>query len=44
MANQFDVVASVKLDLADCRRLFGHPLVDQCPIDLDTGDVLPVVG
>ena len=29
--------------LADYQNLFGHPLRDQCPVDPDTGELLPVV-
>lgn len=39
-ANQFD---AVELALAKYERLFGHPLVDSCPIDVETGEILPVV-
>ena len=42
-ANQYDAIAAVELALADYERMFGHPLVDTCPVDEATGEVLPVV-
>jgi transposase InsO family protein len=42
-ANQFDAIEAVELALTDYQNLFVHPLVDQCPIDPDTGEMLPVV-
>ena len=23
--------------------MFGHPMVDDCPVDVETGEILPVV-
>lgn len=42
-ANQFDAIDAVEAALADYEQLFGHPLVDECRIDPETGDRLPVV-
>jgi len=42
-ANQFDAIEVVELALADYEILFGHRLVDQCTIDPDTGELIPVV-
>jgi len=42
-ANRFDAIEAVELALADYETLFRHRLVDQCPIDPDTGELLPVV-
>ena len=42
-ANQFDAIDAVELALADYEALFGHPLVEDCTIDPETGELLPVV-
>lgn len=42
-ANKHDAVAAVEMALADHEALFGRPLRDQCPVDPDTGELLPVV-
>lgn len=42
-ANQHDAVEAIELALADYEVMFGHPLSDQCPLDVETGEVLPVV-
>ena len=42
-ANQHDAIEAVELALADCASLFGHPLVDDCVVDPETGELLPVV-
>ena len=42
-ANQFDAIHAVELALADYRATFGHPMVEGCPIDTETGQLLPVV-
>lgn len=42
-ANQFDAIDAVELALADHEQLFGHPLVEDCQIDPETGEMLPVV-
>ena len=42
-ANQFDAIDAVELALAEYQRLFGRPLVDSCPVDIETGEILPVV-
>lgn len=36
-------IYTVELALADYEELFGHPMVDDCPVDEQTGEVLPVV-
>ena len=41
--NQHDAIAAVELALTEYETMFGHPLVDTCSIDPDTGEVLPVV-
>jgi putative transposase len=42
-ANQHDAIAAIELALAEAERLAGHPLIDDCPVDPDTGELLPVV-
>lgn len=42
-ANQHDAVDAVELALAEFEALFGHPLLDDCPVDPVTGELLPVV-
>ena len=42
-ANQHDAIDAVELALAEYEELFGHPLVDECPVDPETGELLPVV-
>ena len=42
-AKQFDAIDAVELALADYERLFGHPMVDDRPVDPETGERLPVV-
>lgn len=42
-ANQHDAIAAVQAALADYEAMFGHPLRDLCPVDPDTGELLPVV-
>ena len=42
-ANQYDAIAAIELALAEYERLFGHPLVDECEVDTDTGELLPVL-
>ena len=39
-ANQFD---TIELALSDYEALFAHPMVQDCPVDVDTGELLPVV-
>jgi hypothetical protein len=41
--NQHDAIDAVELALADYEAMFGHPMVEDCPVDLDTGELLPVV-
>lgn len=42
-ANQFDAIDAIEFALAEFEAMFGHPLVDDCPVDEDTGELLPVV-
>ena len=42
-ANQHDAIDAIELALADYETLFGHPLVEDCTVDTETGEVLPVV-
>ena len=42
-ANMHDAVEAIELALAETERLLGHPLVDDCEIDPDTGEVVPVL-
>ena len=42
-ANQHDAIEAVELALADYETLFGHPLAEHCGVDVETGEVLPVV-
>ena len=42
-ANHLDAIEAVELALAEYERLFGHPLVDDCLVDVHTGELLPVV-
>ncbi len=42
-ANQHDAIDAVELALADYQSLFGHPMIDGCAIDTDTGEIIPKV-
>lgn len=42
-ANMHDAVAAVALALTEAEALIGHPLIDDCEIDEETGEVLPVL-
>ncbi|MGH3750316.1 MAG: transposase [Micromonosporaceae bacterium] len=42
-ANQHDAIAAIELALAEHEQLFARPLVDECPVDPETGELLPVV-
>jgi len=42
-ANQHDAIDAIELALADYEAMFGHPMVDDCPVDVETGELLPVV-
>src|SRR5215207_8100308 len=42
-ANQHDAIDAIELALADYEAMFGHPMVGDCPVDLQTGELLPVV-
>ena len=39
-ANQHDAIDAVELALVDYEAMFGHRLVDLCPVDEDTGELL----
>jgi putative transposase len=41
--NQHDAIAAVELALADYEAMFGHPMVADCPVHVETGELLPVV-
>ncbi len=40
-ANQHDAIDTVELAPAECAELFWHPLVDDCPVDPETGGAAP---
>lgn len=42
-ANQYDAIEAVEAALAEYEALFGHPLIDDCVIDPETGRILPKV-
>jgi len=42
-ANQFDAIDAVELALDDYEQMFGHPLREECRVDVETGEILPVV-
>ncbi len=42
-ANQHDAIDAVELALAEYDPLFGHPMVDDCEVDVETGEIKPVV-
>ncbi|MGH3327221.1 MAG: hypothetical protein ACRDPT_05375, partial [Streptomycetales bacterium] len=42
-ANQHDAIDAVELALTDYEAMFGHPMVQDCPVDTETGELLPVV-
>lgn len=42
-SNMHDAVAAVELALVEAELLIGHPLIDDCEIDAETGEVLPVL-
>ena len=42
-ANQHDAIDAIELALADFENLFDHPMVDDCPVEVQTGELLPVV-
>ena len=42
-ANQHDAIARSNSAVVDYERMFWHPLADTCPINENTGKLLPVV-
>ncbi len=42
-ANQYDAIDAVELALAGYEAMFGHPMLEDCPVDVETGELLPVV-
>jgi putative transposase len=42
-ANQFDAIDAVELALTDYEAMFGHPLREECQVDVETGEIKPVV-
>jgi transposase InsO family protein len=43
-ANQYDAIDAVELALAGYEAMFGHPMLEDCPVDVETGELLPVVA
>jgi transposase InsO family protein len=43
-ANQYDAIDAVELALAGYEAMFGHPMLEDCPVDVETGQLLPVVA
>jgi transposase InsO family protein len=41
--NQHDAIDAIELALADFETMFGHRMLQDCPVDPDTGALLPVV-
>ena len=41
--NQHDAIDAIELALADYEAMFGHPMAEDCGVDPDTGELLPVV-
>lgn len=37
-ANQFDAIDAIELALADYEAMFGHPLAEECQVDVETGE------
>ena len=42
-ANHLDAIAAVEIALTDYQAMFGHPLVDECSVDLQSREILPVL-
>ena len=42
-ANQFDAITAVEVAVTEAERLLGHPLVDLCTVDTDTGEIKPAI-
>ena len=42
-ANQHDAIDAIELALADYEAMFGHPMVDDCPINEQSGQQLTLV-
>jgi putative transposase len=42
-ANKYDAVAAVEKALTECEALLGHPLLDDAPVDPETGEILPIL-
>jgi putative transposase len=43
-ANQFDAIAAVELAVTEAERLLGHPLVELCRVDTETGELKPAIA
>lgn len=41
--NQHDAIAAIELALTEYEAMFGHQLAQTCPVDPETGELLPVV-
>ena len=42
-ANQYDAVTAVELAIVEAESLLGHPLIENCPVDPDTGEIFPAI-
>lgn len=42
-ANKCAAVAAVEKALAECEILLGHPLIDDAPVDPETGEIVPIL-
>lgn len=42
-ANQHDAIEAIEKALAEAETLLGHPLIDDCPVDEEIGELLPAV-
>jgi putative transposase len=41
--NKYDAIAAVELALADYETVFGHAMIEDCQVDLETGEITPAV-
>ena len=42
-ANQYHAVTAVELAIVEAESLLGHPLIENCPVDPDTGEIFPAI-
>ena len=40
-ANQHDAIDAVELAMADYEAMFGHPMTEDCGVDVKTGEIFP---